>query len=151
MAHAAPVSGVRRSELTAGRTRAPDLFSERTHRAAAWATPVVLGLVYGYWAAANRRGGGAITGWNILFGFVTAAVFAVLYIVVRDLAPRMRRELHALSWAVFTGVAFGFLYSQTGYSVLRSCAVAAVIGAGVGVCQFYRYYSREDAEGHRIH
>ncbi|MFF3328590.1 hypothetical protein ACFYWX_03360 [Streptomyces sp. NPDC002888] len=150
MAHAAPASGVRPPELT-GRTRAPDLFSERTHRIAAYATPVVLGLVYGYWAAANRRDGGPITGWNLLFGFVTAAVFAVLWVVVRDLAPRMRRELHALSWGAFSGVAFGFLYSQTGYSILRSCAFGAVIGAGVFFFVFYRYYTREDAEGHRIH
>lgn len=150
MAHAAPASGVRRPEVT-GRTRAPDLFSARTHRAAAWATPVVLGLVYGYWAAANRRAGGSITGWNVLFGFVTALVFAVLYVVVRDLAPRMKREPHALSWGAFFGAAFGFLYSQTGYSVLRSCALGAVIGAAVAAFHFYRYYTREDAEGHRIH
>lgn len=97
----------------------PDIFSARAHRAAKWAVPVVLGLVYGFWAAANRRDGDSITGWNILFGFVAALAFIAVYIGVRAVAPRLPRELHAVAWGAFAGVAFGFLYSQTGASVLR--------------------------------
>jgi chromate transport protein ChrA len=145
MAHAAPAS---RRAITQRRT--PDVFSERTHAMAKVAVPVVLGLVYGYWAAANRRDAGPITGWNLLFGFLTALVFAVLFAAVWQLAPRLRREQHALSWFVFTGCSIGFLYSQTGESVLKSSGVGLVVGAGVLVMLFYRYYSREDATGHRI-
>ncbi|MER7403345.1 hypothetical protein ABT373_12865 [Streptomyces sp. NPDC000070] len=145
MAHAAPAS--RRATT---RRRTPDVFSPRTHAMAKVAVPVVLGLVYGYWAAANRRDAGPITGWNLLFGFVTALVFAVLYVAVRKVAPRLRREPHALLWFAFTGCAIGFLYSQTGESVLRSTGTGLVVGAGVLVILFYRYYTREDASGRRV-
>ncbi|GGX17646.1 hypothetical protein [Streptomyces lomondensis] len=145
MAHAAPAS----REVT-GRRRRPDVFSARTHAAAKVALPVVLGLVYGYWAAANRRDSGPITGWNLLFGFLTALVFAVLFAALWKVAPRLKRELHALVWFVFTGCAVGFLVSQSDESVLESAGLGVVVGAGVLVTLFYRYYTHEDAAGHRV-
>lgn len=148
MAHAAPVPRGTRDRT--GRRERPDVFGERTHKVADLGVPIVLGLVYGYWAAANRRSGGEITGWNILFGFVTALVFAVLYLGVRRLAPRMRRETHAILWSVFAGCAFGFLYDQTGKTDLRSAIMGAVVGAVFFVVLFYRYYTHEDAQGRRI-
>jgi hypothetical protein len=154
MAHAAPASGGRtgRTSRTAaiGPSGLPDVFSVRTHRIASVAVPIVLGLVYGYWAAANRRSGGEITGWNLLFGFVTAFAFMALYVAVRWLAPRMRREMHAILWFVFAGSAFGFLYNQSGNTVLKSSAMGISVGAAVFVVLFYRYYTHEDAEGRRI-
>ncbi|WAZ22975.1 hypothetical protein STRCI_004284 [Streptomyces cinnabarinus] len=145
MAHAAPTPG------RMARASAPsDIFSERTHTMARFGIPVVLGLVYGYWAAANRRGGGEITGWNILFGFVTAIAFMVLCIAVATLAPMMKRELHSLTKSAFAGAAFGFLYSQTGASVLRSVVMSLVITAAIFAVFFYRYYTNEDAEGNRL-
>jgi len=111
---------------------------------------VVLGLVYGFWAAANRRGGDDITGWNILFGFVTAAVFIVLCIAVATFAPLLKRELHSLVKSGFAGAAVAFLYSQTGESVYRSVALGVVVTAGIFLVFFYRYYTREDAVGNRI-
>lgn len=144
MAHATPASRM------PTRPGTPDVFGERTHRIVKWALPVVVGLVYGYWAAANRRGGGPITGWNILFGFVTAFVFIVLYIGVRALAPRLKREQHALLWAAFAGCAFGFLINQAGPSVLYSAGVAVAIAAGFFAVLFYLYYTHEDAAGHRV-
>jgi uncharacterized membrane protein len=145
MAHAAPTPG----KVTT-RRRTPDVFSPRTHAMAKVAVPVVLGLVYGYWAAANRRDAGPITGWNLLFGFLTAVVFAVLFAAVREVAQRLRREQHALLWFAFTGCAIGFLYSQTGGSVLKSTGMGVVVGAGVFVTVFYRYYTHEDAAGRRL-
>ncbi|WP_406007834.1 hypothetical protein OG440_17975 [Streptomyces sp. NBC_00637] len=147
MAHAAPASGVRTPSV---RTRTPDVFSERAHRTAAWAAPVALGLVYGYWVAANSRSGGPITGWNLLLGFVSALVFALLWRGIHALAPHMRRELHALLWTAFAGCAFGFMYSVTGESILRSVGMSLAVAAGVFVTLFYRFYTHEDAEGHRI-
>jgi EamA domain-containing membrane protein RarD len=120
------------------------------HKAAKWAVPVLIGLVYGYWAAANRRDGGPITGWNVLFGFLCALAFAVLYVAVRAVAPRLRREPHTLLWFAFTGVTFGFLYAQGDVTVLRATVMALVVAAGVSAVLFYRYYTHEDAEGHRI-
>ncbi|MEU9051271.1 hypothetical protein AB0D37_12780 [Streptomyces sp. NPDC048384] len=150
MAHAAPVPGRARRAVTTGLSGLPDVFSARTHRVASVAVPVVLGLVYGYWAAANRRAGGEITGWNLLFGFVTAAAFMVLYVAVRWVASQVIRELHAVLWAVFAGGTFGFLYSQGGNSVLRSSIMGLAIGAAFFVVLFYRYYTHEDAQGHRL-
>ncbi|MEU4486193.1 hypothetical protein AB0H94_15090 [Streptomyces purpurascens] len=145
MAHAA-----RASREIVLRRRTPDVFSPRAHAMAKVAVPVVVGLVYGYWAAALRRDAGPITGWNLLFGFLTTFVFAVVFAAVWNVAQRLRRELHALLWFVFTGCAMGFLYSQTGGSVLKSAGLGLAVGAGVLVMLFYRYYSREDATGHRI-
>ncbi|MGW0722442.1 hypothetical protein [Streptomyces mirabilis] len=168
MTHAAPVSkasGARHGAVT-GRTagtagiagstwaarthRAPDVFDARTHAVAKWAVPVVGGLIYGYWAAANVRDAGPITGWNVLFGFVCAIVVAAAYIGVRMLAPVLRREEHALAWAVFAGVTFGFLFSLTGESVLRSTSVALGVAVFVFAGSFYRYYTHEDAAGHPV-
>ncbi|KOV63526.1 hypothetical protein [Streptomyces sp. MMG1121] len=133
-----------------GRTPVPpDVFDARTHRVAHIAVPVVLGLVYGYWVAANNRSGGAITGWNLLLGFASALVFAVVCTALLTLAPRMRREMHALLWTAFAGCAFGFVYSQTGATVLRSILMALAVAAATFIVFFYRYYTREDASGRR--
>ncbi|MFD8301706.1 hypothetical protein ACFV29_05010 [Streptomyces sp. NPDC059690] len=154
MAHAAPTRGGMMGKVRANRadrpTRTPDLFDERVHTVGRYGIPVVLGLVYGFWAAANRRHGGEITGWNILFGFVTAVVFIVLCIAVATFAPLLKRELHSLVKSAFAGAAVGFLYSQTGDSILRSVALGVGVTAAVFLVFFYRYYTREDAEGRRI-
>ncbi len=55
-----------------------------------------------------------------------------------------------LIWAAFAGCAFGFLYSETGASVLRSVGMGVAIGASTFGVLFYRYYTHEDAEGRRI-
>ncbi|MEV5932284.1 hypothetical protein AB0L56_05795 [Streptomyces sp. NPDC052079] len=145
MTHTAP-----RSRRAIDRGSTTDLFSGRVHRAALVAMPVLLGLVYGYWAAANRRQGGPITGWNLLFGFLTALAFALVLMALLALAPKLRRELHAVAWAAFSGGAVGFLFSQSGGSVLRSAGLSLAVAAGVFATMFYRFYTHEDAEGHRI-
>lgn len=123
--------------------RPPDVFDRRAHTVARVAGSVALGLVYGYWAAANRRSGGPITGWNVFFGLVCAVVFAALCIGLLRVAPRLGRMAHALLWAVFTGIALGFLYSQTGHSVLRSSGVSLAVGVVVYLLDYYRYYTPE--------
>ncbi|MGX1271232.1 hypothetical protein [Streptomyces phaeoluteigriseus] len=154
MAHAAPTPGMRTPgprapSGTPSGAGATDVFGTRTHLVMKWAVPVALGLVFGYWAAANRRSAGPITGWNILFGFVAALVFIALYVAVRAVAPRMRREAHALLWAVFAGCAIGFLINQSGSSVLYCAGVSLVVAAGFFVVMLYRYNTREAPEGHR--
>ncbi|MFI0998550.1 hypothetical protein ACIP10_07615 [Streptomyces galbus] len=145
MVHAAPTAGT-----PTGMHRAPDVFDARVHRIMAWVTPVALGLVYGFWAAEIRRSGGPITGWNLLFGFVAALAFMVLYVAVRTLAGRLPRELHAALWTAFIGCAFGFCYSQTGASTGRAVLMSLAVSGLAFVLLFYRYYTREDAEGHRV-
>ncbi|KND44024.1 MULTISPECIES: hypothetical protein [Streptomyces] len=157
MAQAAPTPGrpvIPGRPSAAGRSAAPatpDVFSERTHVLANRLVPVALGLVYGYWAAALTRDAGPITGWNVLFGLVVAFVFAALHMAVLAVAPRLRRELHAALWAAFAGCAFGFLYSQASqHSVLRSVGMSLAVAAGFLAVNFYRYYTHEDAAGHRL-
>ncbi|MFD8149411.1 hypothetical protein ACFY3O_11380 [Streptomyces sp. NPDC001046] len=142
MAHAAPAP-----RRMARQRRRPDVFSARTHSAVNVALPVALGLIYGLWAATNRRFGGPITGWNVLFGFVTALVFAVVFAVLWRLSPRLGRGPHALAWGVFAGCAAGFLVSQSNLSVYSSAGVGLVTGAGILLINFYRFYSREDPMG----
>ncbi|MFJ4006853.1 hypothetical protein ACIPWL_25845 [Streptomyces sp. NPDC090023] len=155
MAHAAPAPGALprggQQDAPATVNLPPDIFDARTHRMARVAVPVLLALVYGYWAASNRRGGGPITGWNLLFGFLTALVFAVVLFAVLTVAPRLRREPHALLWAVFIGVSFGFLYNQAGASLVRSVGIPLLVAAVTFVVCFYRFYTREDAVGDRVH
>ncbi|GGQ62081.1 hypothetical protein [Streptomyces flaveolus] len=148
MAHAVPTGRKPAGAIPRGTT--PDVFGPRTHLVAKWAVPVVAGLIYGYWAAANRRYGGPVTGWNLLFGFMTALAFVVLYAVVRAVAARLPREGHAVLWGAFAGSALGFLYAQSGVAMF-TCILASLLLAGaVTAALFYVFYSREDATGHRI-
>ncbi|MFF1677478.1 hypothetical protein [Streptomyces sp. NPDC058256] len=154
-APASPASGTPRTSRprTSGADQPGFLYDLMGPRAASivkWAMPVVGGLIYGFWAAAINRDTGAITGWNVLFGFVCAIAFAAAWIGVRMMAPLMRRELHALMWMAFAGTAFGFIYSQTGATILRSVLMSLGVAASVYVVLFYRYYTHEDAEGHRV-
>ncbi|MFD8423137.1 hypothetical protein [Streptomyces sp. NPDC059466] len=153
MVHAAPASsasGTRHMPRTARTPRPSDVFDARTHAVALLAVPVLGGLVYGFWAAAINRGGGPITGWNILFGFVSAIVFAAVCVGVLMVAPLMRRELHAVLWAVFAGLAFGFIYSQADHSVWRSTMMSLAVAFGVFAVNFYRYYTHEDGAGRPV-
>ncbi|MFH9981898.1 hypothetical protein ACH4ND_22140 [Streptomyces sp. NPDC017179] len=145
MVHVAPASGI-----TTRTTRPPDLFSARAHAIGRWAGPLALGLVYGYWAAADRRHGGPITGWNVLFGFVTTIVFTGLLAAVLIAGPRLRREQHAALWFAFIGVTFGFLYSQSGHAIVSVVGLSLAIGIVAGLFCFYWFYTHEDAAGRRV-
>ncbi|GAA2278387.1 hypothetical protein GCM10010145_63410 [Streptomyces ruber] len=148
MAHATHATGTRRG-LPAGTPSTPDVFGERVHTVMRWAWPVVLGLVYGYWVAALDRDAGPITAGNWLLGFVSAVAFVVLYAAARTLARRLRREPHAVTWAVFAALAYGFVYSQNGGTVLRASLQSVLIGVGVFLVAWYRYTLHDNAEGRR--
>ncbi len=67
------------------------------------------------------------------------------------MAPKLRREVHALSWAAFAGgCAANFLFSQSNGSIYRSRGAGVGVMAGTFLILFYRYYTKEDAEGHRL-
>lgn len=115
------------------------------HRAvsAHWAGPVLLGIVYGVWAAGIRRDAGPITTGNVLFGVVAGVIVAAVCFALRRTAHTLPRELRALSWTAFAGIAFGFLYSLTDATILRSVIMSLVVAAGVFTLTFYRYYTTE--------
>ncbi|MFD3378580.1 MULTISPECIES: hypothetical protein [unclassified Streptomyces] len=108
------------------------------------AIPALGGIVYGFWTSGIDRHSGPITGWNALLGVVSAVVFAAVAHGIHTIAPRLPREARALAWAVFAGIAFGFLYSLTDASILKSSGISLVIAAGVFATVFYRYYTTED-------
>ena len=142
MARVAPTSG--RRALTSGHDeRYPDIFSPQAHRMGRWLGSFGIGLGYGYWAAANRRSGGPITATNLAFGFVSAVVFALLLAGMFRLSPRLPRELRAFVWFLFSGAAFGFLYNQTGVTVLMTIGLSLLFGVAIGVMVFYWVYTHE--------
>ncbi len=75
--------------------RTPDVFSERTHAIARWVLPAVTGLVYGNWAAVNRRHGGPITGGDLRLGLLSALAFFAACVAVSRLTRYLRRAGHA--------------------------------------------------------
>ncbi|CAM5573693.1 Integral membrane protein OS=Streptomyces alboniger OX=132473 GN=CP975_18265 PE=4 SV=1 [Streptomyces alboniger] len=124
MAHAAPLHHVPASRSTA---------------TSAWALPVLLGLVYGFWAATTRIHGGPVTAGKVLLGVVSGLVLAVLAMTLHQVGRKLPCGPRALSWAVLAGVALGFLYSQSGRSVLACAVVGLVATAGVFAMTYYRY------------
>ncbi len=148
MAQAAQAPGTR-GPRPARTPSTPDVFDERTHRIAHWMLPLVAGLVYGYWVAALDRDAGPITGGNVLLGIVSALAFMILHLAVGAVAPRLRTESRALLWAAFAGIAFGFLYSQNGGTVVRATGLSLLVAVGVLATVFYWRRTHEDAEGRR--
>ncbi|MFE0174732.1 hypothetical protein ACFWZ2_20650 [Streptomyces sp. NPDC059002] len=121
----------------------PAATGSRAAASAHWAGPVLLGIVYGIWAAGIRRDAGPITTGNVLFGVVTGVIVAAVFVALHRVAPALPRELRALSWTAFAGIAFGYLYSLTGASILRSVVMSLLVAAGVFAVTFYRYYTTE--------
>jgi len=130
MAHVAPTSSVPRVLDGSAVTR--------TATAA-----MLLGVVYGIWAAGIARDAGPITTGNVLLGVVAGIVVAAVFMGLRAIAPGLPRELRAAAWAAFAGIAFGFLYSLTDATVLRSIVMALAVAGGVLAVMFYRYYTSE--------
>ncbi|MEU6677010.1 hypothetical protein [Streptomyces sp. NPDC046925] len=104
---------------------------------------VLLGIVYGIWAAGIARDAGPITTGNVLLGVVAGIVAAAVFMGLRMIAPGLPRELRAAAWAAFAGIAFGYLYSLTDATVLRSVAMSLAVAGGVFAWMFYRYYTSE--------
>ncbi|MGV9284803.1 hypothetical protein [Streptomyces sp. NPDC003730] len=150
MAHATPAHTTATGTRTGpdpgppGRTT-PDVFGRRTHLLMKWAMPVVTALVYGYWVASVRRHGGPITGWNLLIGFLSVLVFAVLWFAVRAVSRRLPREAHAALWGAFAGSALGFLYSGSGVAMFTCILASLLLAAAVTATLIYHYYTRRDA------
>ncbi|MCF3184767.1 hypothetical protein IPZ70_33240 [Streptomyces polychromogenes] len=105
---------------------------------------LLLGLVYGVWAAMMKRDTGPVTVGNVFYGILCGVLFAAVMYGLARFGPLLMRELHAAAYGVFGGIAVGYLHSLTNQSVLRSTVVGLFTGIGVGVMAFYRYYTRED-------
>ncbi|KOU32752.1 membrane protein [Streptomyces sp. WM6372] len=133
MAHAAPTAPRRHWQATG----TDDMIKGQLTRA------LLLGLVYGVWAAFMRRDTGGVDTGNVFYGILCGAVFAGIMFTLARVGPRLMRELHAAAYGAFGGIAVGYLYSLADHSILRSCWVGFITGIGIGLAAFYRYYTRE--------
>ncbi|PCG81473.1 hypothetical protein CIB93_35215 [Streptomyces sp. WZ.A104] len=116
---------------------------DRHHTPLAWALPLVLGVIYGFYAAFIRRDGGPSTGGQVLLGLVSGAALAALCFALGRIQQSLPRELRAVAYGALTACAIGFLVSLTDTSVLRSAGLGLVVGAGVLCTAFYIFYTRE--------
>ncbi|MFK0258359.1 hypothetical protein [Streptomyces sp. NPDC090445] len=134
MAHAAPVAH--------RRPRGPTAQAHHLDRGAL-TRALLLGLVYGVYAAFMQRQMGPVDAANVFYGILCGVIFAAVMFTLARVGPRMMREVRAAAYGSFGGIAVGYLYSLTGDSILRSSWVGFITGAAVGVVAFYRYYTHE--------
>ncbi|MCX4675922.1 hypothetical protein OG413_11495 [Streptomyces sp. NBC_01433] len=116
----------------------------RHHSPLAWALPLTLGVIFGFYAAFIRRDGGPSTGGQVLLGLVSGVALAALCFALGRIQHVLPRELRAAAYGVLTACAIGFLVSLTGTSVLRSTGLGVLVGAVMLCVSFYIFYTRED-------
>ncbi|MEU5434155.1 hypothetical protein AB0G73_12360 [Streptomyces sp. NPDC020719] len=133
-AHAAMPAGPARTS-PASRTRLP---------MALMATPVVIGIFYGFWAASINRHGGEVTGANIALGLVSGVVIAALGLGLLMIQGRLMREVRGAAFGALFGAGTGFLYAQSGESVFGASMMGALLGGAMFAAAFYTFYTRED-------
>ncbi|MGW0749827.1 hypothetical protein [Streptomyces sp. NPDC002587] len=104
---------------------------------------LLLGLVYGVWAAFIKRDTGPVDAGNVFYGILCGALFAACMFGLNRVGPRLMREVHATAYGAFAGIAVGYLHSLTGASVFSSTVIGLFSGVGIGAAAFYRYYTRE--------
>ncbi|MFD5509380.1 hypothetical protein [Streptomyces sp. NPDC059761] len=136
MAHAAPTAPRRHWQAT-GTTGTDDAIKGQLTRA------LLLGLVYGVWAAFMRRDTDGVDAGNVFYGILCGVVFAAIMFTLARVGPRLMQELHAAAYGAFGGIAVGYLYSLADHSILRSCWVGFATGFCIGLAAFYRYHTRE--------
>lgn len=108
------------------------------------AVPVVLGVAYGLYVFADQRGGGAVTGGDIVLGIVSGLAVMALGIGLLSIQSALPRELRAAAYGTLFGAAMGFLYSLSDHSVFRSSGMGAIFGGAMFLASFYVFYTHED-------
>ncbi|MFI5829605.1 hypothetical protein ACIA6C_20570 [Streptomyces sp. NPDC051578] len=136
MAHAAPTAPRRHHRMTGADIRHVSK--------SALTVPLLMGLVYGVWAAFINRQMGPVDAGNVFYGILCGVVFAGCVFALARYGSRLVRELHAAAWGAFAGIALGYLYSQTNESVLRSAGIGLAVGVATTLAAFYHYHSIED-------
>ncbi|ARF73666.1 hypothetical protein ACIOD0_09290 [Kitasatospora albolonga] len=115
----------------------------RRHTPLAWALPLVLGVIYGFYAAFIRRDGGPSTGGQVALGLISGAALAALCFALGRVQRSLSHGPRAVAYGALTACAIGFLVSLTDTSVLRSTALGLAVGVGVFLATFYFFYARE--------
>ncbi|HEY9438866.1 MAG TPA: hypothetical protein VIS29_09480 [Streptomyces sp.] len=136
-----PRGGTRRFRRSRGAHARPPV--RRHHSWLGWATPLVLGVIFGFYAAFMRRDGGPSTGGQVVLGVVSGVVLAVLCFALGRFQHALPPELRAAAYGALTGCAIGFLVSLNDSSVLRSAGLGVAVAAGALISTFYYFYTRE--------
>lgn len=114
------------------------------HTAMAWAVPLLLGVIYGFYAVFIRRDGGPVTGGQVALGFAAGVGFAALCFALARFEYAVPRGVRAMAYGALTASSIGFLVSLTDTSVLRSTILGLAVGVPVALGTFYFFYARED-------
>ncbi|MEV7519245.1 hypothetical protein [Streptomyces sp. NPDC091371] len=134
MAHAAPAAHRQHRQMT-----------DMTHLSKlAYAGPLLLGLVYGVWAAYIERQAGPVDAANVFYGILCGVLFAGIAFGLDRMGPSVMQEVRAAAYGAFGGIAVGYLHSLTNQSILKAVVVGLFAGIGVGVAAFYRFHTHED-------
>ncbi|MFD7897625.1 hypothetical protein [Streptomyces sp. NPDC059743] len=105
--------------------------------------PLLLGTIYGAYAAYIARGGGPATYGQLALALISGALLALLIIGLLRFQHSLMRELRAAAWGTLVGCAMGFLYSLTGHSVLLSSGIGLALAVGTVIITFYAFYMHE--------
>ncbi|MCX4824499.1 hypothetical protein OG883_32520 [Streptomyces sp. NBC_01142] len=116
----------------------------RHHGSLSWALPVALGALYGFYAGFLRRQHSPLNWGDVLFGLIAGLVLAGLAYTLGRYQHTLPRELRAAAYGALCGVAMGFLYSQSGDSVLKCVGIGVTLAAAMTAASFYIFYRRED-------
>jgi hypothetical protein len=113
-------------------------------RTSAWTIPLMLGVVYGGYAAFIAGNNGASTTRMTLIAVVGCLGLAVVCFVVGALRARLTREPRAAAFGVIFGCAMGYLLSLSGYSLLKASLVGLGLGLAMAAVSFYWFYGHEE-------
>ncbi|WP_328943819.1 hypothetical protein OG259_21985 [Streptomyces sp. NBC_00250] len=111
------------------------------------ATPTIIGVLYGLYAATVARQGGPTTLGQLWLGLISAVVLAGGIYVLRRFGRALPRELRAAAWGSLSGIAVGFLYSLSGASIFSSSGLGLIVAGVNAAAAYYLFYTHEDAEG----
>ncbi|AXG82604.1 hypothetical protein DVK44_14965 [Streptomyces paludis] len=109
----------------------------------ALAVSLVLGIIYGAYAASIARDGGPATNGQLALALISGAVLLALLVGLLLVQHSLPREPRAAAWGALTGAAVGFLVCLSGHSVFSSSGLGLIIAAGVTATVYYALYARE--------
>src|SRR5262245_50476372 len=107
--------------------------------------PLLLGVATGLYAAwLDSNNQPADSGRTAVIGGVSGAVAAVACYILGRVQAALPRELRAAAYGVVCGCALGYLFSLSGWTVLKASVGGLVAGLATAATSFYVFYTHED-------